>query len=299
MGTLIHKKHTDLIYDVGMHRGEDTDFYLKKGFRVVAFEANPDLVSFCKQRFASFLQNGKLVIIEGAIADPRNLASGQKTIKFYKNDSLSVWGTVCSEWATRNIYRGTSSTTVEVEIIDFVGILEKYGIPHYMKIDIEGCDIICIDALKKFKEVPNYISLESSKTSLTAIQKEIDTLSELGYQLFQAIEQSSIPHTHSLPYPAREGNYIDHVFEEGSSGLFGAELPNRWKDREEIIRQYRSICLGYALLGDFGKMNNWKFPGAYFLRGVTRQVLKRMTGAPVPGWYDTHAALAAPHTHVV
>ena len=25
-----------LIYDVGAHRGEDTEFYLKKGFRVVA-----------------------------------------------------------------------------------------------------------------------------------------------------------------------------------------------------------------------------------------------------------------------
>ncbi len=25
----------DLIYDVGMHTGEDTEFYLRKGFRVV------------------------------------------------------------------------------------------------------------------------------------------------------------------------------------------------------------------------------------------------------------------------
>jgi 16S rRNA A1518/A1519 N6-dimethyltransferase RsmA/KsgA/DIM1 with predicted DNA glycosylase/AP lyase activity len=35
-------KHKDLIYDVGMHHGEDTEFYLRKGFRVVAFEADPD-----------------------------------------------------------------------------------------------------------------------------------------------------------------------------------------------------------------------------------------------------------------
>ena len=34
-------KQDDLIFDVGLHRGEDTEFYLKKGFRVVAFEANP------------------------------------------------------------------------------------------------------------------------------------------------------------------------------------------------------------------------------------------------------------------
>ena len=46
-------KHLDLIYDVGMHKGEDTDYYLQKGFRVVAFEANPDLVNLCRTRFAN------------------------------------------------------------------------------------------------------------------------------------------------------------------------------------------------------------------------------------------------------
>ena len=36
-------KHADLNDDVGFHQGEDTAFYLKKGFRVVAFEAHPRL----------------------------------------------------------------------------------------------------------------------------------------------------------------------------------------------------------------------------------------------------------------
>ena len=34
----------DLIYDVGMHRAEDTEFYLAKGFRVIAVEASPGAV---------------------------------------------------------------------------------------------------------------------------------------------------------------------------------------------------------------------------------------------------------------
>ena len=29
----------DLIFDIGMHIGQDTEVYLKKGFRVVAVEA--------------------------------------------------------------------------------------------------------------------------------------------------------------------------------------------------------------------------------------------------------------------
>ena len=39
---------SNLIYDVGLHRGEDTDFYLKMGFGVVAVEANPELIAQCK-----------------------------------------------------------------------------------------------------------------------------------------------------------------------------------------------------------------------------------------------------------
>ncbi len=31
-------KHDDLLYDVGMHKGEDTDYYLKKGFKVIGIE---------------------------------------------------------------------------------------------------------------------------------------------------------------------------------------------------------------------------------------------------------------------
>ena len=31
----------NLIFDVGLHTGQDTAFYLKKGFRVIAIEANP------------------------------------------------------------------------------------------------------------------------------------------------------------------------------------------------------------------------------------------------------------------
>jgi len=59
----------DLIYDVGMCKGEDTDFYLKKGFRVVAFEADPDLVDMNKKRFAKEINDKKLIIVGGAIVE--------------------------------------------------------------------------------------------------------------------------------------------------------------------------------------------------------------------------------------
>ena len=42
----------DLIFDVGLHKGEDAAYYLRKGFRVVGIDANPDLIEWNKKRFA-------------------------------------------------------------------------------------------------------------------------------------------------------------------------------------------------------------------------------------------------------
>ena len=59
----------DLIYDVGAHQGEDTDFYLRKGFRVVAVEADPVLAARLRENFATAIDCGQLVVVEAAVAD--------------------------------------------------------------------------------------------------------------------------------------------------------------------------------------------------------------------------------------
>lgn len=84
------KKHNNLIYDVGMHKGEDTDYYLKKGFKVIAFEAEPNLAAKCRNRFTSDIENGKLVIIEGAIIEFTSEKSKSSTVKFFKNKDKSI-----------------------------------------------------------------------------------------------------------------------------------------------------------------------------------------------------------------
>jgi FkbM family methyltransferase len=281
-------KHRDLIYDVGMHRGEDTEFYLQKGFRVVAFEADPELVNSCRIKFNEFINQGKLTIMEGAIVDPDK--SGQKKVSFYKNNTESIWGTTCIDWAERNKKFGTDSSLIEVDIVNFEDAIKEHGIPYYMKVDIEGCDAICLNALKRFRERPDYISIESDKTSFANIRNEIDLFVSLGYDSFQAVEQSAKATSQSPPLPPREGNYVAHHFDEVSSGLFGAELDDKWKSKHEILCLYRFILMGYYLLGDNGIMNRWKFPGAGRLRSLAWRFLKLFTRAPaIPGWYDTHA----------
>ena len=302
-------KYDDLIYDVGLHKGEDAEFYLLKGFRVIAFEADPELALFCRQRLHEFIDAGQLIIVEGAIVDPGSVAAGETKVRFYKNYDNSVWGTVVSDWAERNervidsLFRHTRrempEKVIEVVAVDFEEALRTYGVPYYMKIDIEGCDTVCVKALRAFKEKPSYVSIESDKLSSANTEGEIELLCELGYESFQAVNQATVPH--QIPTePSKEGRYVAHQFESGASGLFGRELKSRWCSKDEIIRRYRTIHLGYFLFGDDGvlilKSRN---RAARLVNALIRRFLDYVTRQSVPGWYDTHArhASAAPDKH--
>ncbi|MEW6418496.1 MAG: FkbM family methyltransferase [Nitrospirota bacterium] len=57
------------VFDIGMYDGTDTAYYLVEGFRVISVEANPQLVAGDRERFASFIQTGRLIIENVAISD--------------------------------------------------------------------------------------------------------------------------------------------------------------------------------------------------------------------------------------
>src|SRR5262249_5480686 len=52
------KYNPGLIYDVGMNNGDDTAYYLRRGFRVVAIEPNPALVATACERFRREIETG-------------------------------------------------------------------------------------------------------------------------------------------------------------------------------------------------------------------------------------------------
>lgn len=272
----------DLIYDVGMHKGEDTEYYLKKGFKVIGIEADPDLSGYCRNKFSIEIEKGNLIIIEGAIVEPTYVKMKNVKAIFFKNKNNSVWGTVDRDWATRNERMGTSNEIIEVPIIYFSDILEKYGIPHYLKIDIEGMDVVCLKALQHFEIKPSYVSIESNKVSFKKLQEELELLKQLGYTGFKAIQQYGISHQKE-PNPSKEHAFIGYCFLEGSSGLFGEDLPSKWLGYHRILKKYKRIFIQYKLFGDYGRLSN------LFVGKVIRKFLTIIIRKPIPGWYDTHA----------
>lgn len=282
-------KVSDLIYDVGMHHGEDAEFYLRKGFRVVGFEADPDLAEECRQRLSGFLASGALTIVEGAIVDGDRARLAGERIPFFKNLGLPAWNTTRPEWASRNERLGSPSRVIEVPPVSFEDALRQHGVPYYLKVDIEGDDLACISVLERFRERPDYVSIESDKTSFTRIQAEIALLASLGYSGFLAVEQSAIGGRAAPAAPPHEGTYVAWTFPPGASGPFGRELGSRWLSRSAVLRRYWFIRVGYSLLGDTGVMVPWTFRGARRLRDWASRAIGAVTGAAVPGWFDTHA----------
>jgi len=265
----------DLVIDVGAHKGEDSEFYLKKGFRVLAIEAHPYLCEVTRLRLQQYVDDGQLTILNVAIS------STNGPITFFANSEVSVWGTTSQDWALRNQRLGTRSATMTVEGERFEEILEEFGIPYYLKVDIEGSDLLCISALRDFQERPNFVSLESNKVSWEGLQDEFALLQELGYDRFKVVQQLNVP-TQICPLPPREGRYTPHAFEFGSTGLFGEEVPGPWLTEREAMNQYRRIMRRQRLFGDEGLVKRTRFG----------RVLVRLL-RPEVGWHDTHAMRAS------
>jgi FkbM family methyltransferase len=116
-----------LVFDIGCHRGEDSDFYLQKGFRIVAVEANPALCGELKRKFSDQIADGRFVLVEKAIAEQ----AGE--VEFFINEEASIWGTIRAQMAKRN-GGSQSSTKIVVPAITFASLVEQFGIPYYLKI---------------------------------------------------------------------------------------------------------------------------------------------------------------------
>ena len=137
-------KHDNLVIDVSMHTGEDTAVYLAKDFDVVAIEANPALVERAKVAFADAIDTGRLRIYEAAIAEQAGSA------RLAVADDMTIWSSLSPAFIELHKARGTRYRYLEVPAVSFESVLAEVGIPHYLKVDIEGLDMLCVRALQGF-----------------------------------------------------------------------------------------------------------------------------------------------------
>lgn len=161
-----------LVFDLGMHIGTDTENYLKRGYRVVAVEANPLLAqeNANKSLFVTPIRNGDLKILNVGIKNDR--ASSSEGLEFWipdgKDARLSLPSEIISGFASFTKYSACRMTgqchALKIPTLTCSDLLKNEGTPHYMKLDIEGQDIECLKNIMQNRcgaELPQYVSFEN------------------------------------------------------------------------------------------------------------------------------------------
>jgi FkbM family methyltransferase len=259
---------SDLIYDIGLFDGADTAYYLFRGYNVVAVEANPLMIQQAESRFSKEIAAKRLTLLHVGVSDTAGAAT------FWISDHPD-WSSFDRACASRD---GTAHIPVSVSTVPFSRLLAEYGVPHYLKIDIEGNDRLCIDALRG-SEIPKYISVESECVGDTTVlgDKEalaiLELLRDVGYRQFKLVNQRGWTPVRSnvaalrmrlvtraaqgrLRVPGLSGiadRFTDSAriaalgfaFVEGSSGPWGEDIAGGWmtfeKARSVYLRTRRSF----------------------------------------------------------
>jgi FkbM family methyltransferase len=273
----------DLIYDVGMHNGDDSAFYLHQGFRVIAIEADPRLVEAAKRRFRGELTSGRLTILNVGVAE----TAGKGT--FWICEGMSAWNSFHEKISSR---LGEKHHAIEIETRTFRDILDECGVPLYLKIDIEGNDALCIRDLAG-RLLPPFISVEAENTgdnedlSETEALENLSLLYDAGYRRFKLISQYDFtPELYSdiavfsqrilnsavngrlrapgLSVLAKRLTYKDwlwrkhrYQFPYESSGPWGEGTPARWLSFEQAKAVHKKARERHFKKPNFGKFSFW------------------------------------------
>lgn len=254
------------IFDVGFHNGNDSYYYLKCGYSVVAVEANPVLVEEGLRRFSLEIATGDMILMNAGIWRE----SGSQR-PFYVNDTDSGWSSFVPELGQR----GGKYHIANVPVVTVGDLFSRYGNPWYLKVDIEGADEAVLSGLTN-ANAPRYFSCELRPGS-----SALETLYQCGYRGFKLINQETFTQSlpifddqvvqralrklsvllppfksaiSSLPTAVRPKNIMWDTFREQfayrfpkySSGPFGEDTEGRWLSFQEMSARLRYLFGRYS-----------------------------------------------------
>jgi len=161
-----------LLFDIGANRGDATIAGLNKGFdRVIAVEAAPRIYG---QLVNNFLYDTRITCIKSAVSDEDN-----KVIEFYEaeEDGLS---TINKDWLTADTmpYAGKPYRTVYSSTITLDTLVNEYGTPDLIKVDVEGAEWSVFKGMTKYY---GKMAFEWTDVTLDEHNTQLEYLLSLGY----------------------------------------------------------------------------------------------------------------------
>jgi FkbM family methyltransferase len=224
----------DIIYDVGANNGDDSTYYLAKGCRVVAIDANPAMCQLLRERFSREISQGRMKVVNVGVSDKLG------ELDFHVNRSKSAISTFEKERFEGLEWVPNDWQTVRVPVVPLSDLIREHGSPLFIKIDVEFFDRRVLLDLLMNRIKPPFISAEAQEIEVYCL------LVAMGYKSFRLVSGVTVDEEFA---EATIGTVDDSRqsfrFVYDSSGPFGDDLAEGWASAEETLRRLLSHGLGW------------------------------------------------------
>jgi FkbM family methyltransferase len=174
-------------FDIGANHGEYSATFLSlDARRVVAVEPQPDIARFIVDRFPTELANGTLVVCAVAVG-----AQEGSAMIYPASDigmTMSTLSRLFVEVSKRNGSKWDESAAFNVPVVTLDSLIRKFGMPDYIKIDVEGYDL---EVLRGLSHAVAMLSVEfNTQAGLIEIAEEcVKRIDSMGpYQFNYHVE---------------------------------------------------------------------------------------------------------------
>lgn len=183
-------KGARLFMDLGSHQGADSVFYLHDNYSVVAVEAHPALARHLElMELGAMRDNPKryLRVVNKAITPTGDDAHLFVSSKGDHGETHSIYAHRCKR--PEDVGYTVPGTTIP-------RLFKQFGIPFYLKVDIEGADIHAIRQLHDWaatpasKAVPFHVSVELCRDHPEEALEMMAHFGYMGYDSFQLVRQT-------------------------------------------------------------------------------------------------------------
>jgi FkbM family methyltransferase len=156
-----------LVFDIGANVGTMTNVFVAACARVVAIDANPD----CVRHVELTTSRSEVEIVHAAVGAENGHAVLKVSDRKDKMSSLSdEWREAVSK--ENHQYVGMWNREVSVPMITLDTLIERFGLPFYIKIDVEGYEDQVIDGLS---QCPQLLSFEFNTVFLAPARRALES----------------------------------------------------------------------------------------------------------------------------